>query len=933
MKTIRLLLAILFAAGLTSSRAQDTWTQKADFGGTARYGAVGFSIGNKGYIGTGGQEQNPTSYNIDFWEYDAASDVWTQKADFGGESRLSAVGFSIGTKGYLGTGYKYDGAYNYYKDFWEYDPLNNAWTKKADFGGVARRNAVGFSIGNKGYIGTGGAYPYYYTDFWEYDPYIDTWIQKADFGGAARGWAVGFSIANKGYIGTGRNLYSGSIMIDLWEYDTETDNWLQRADYPGYAFLYYGASGFSIGNKGYLAAGYSSTHKDFWEYDPISNTWTKKADFGGSGVDGAAAFAIGGKGYVGTGVTVLPGSNTYYNYLWEYSPAICTGLTMYLDVDSDGYGHIENSYFSADCIVPNGFVYDSTDCNDMNATINPGALEILNGIDDNCNGIIDEPQDAWTQKADVGAIKRIFAVGFSIGNKGYIGTGFDGTIYKKDFWEYDPVTDVWTQKADVLKGSVYDATGFSIGSKGYVGVGAVGSALRKDFLEYDPVTNVWTKKSNFGGAARSKAVGFSIGNKGYIGTGWDGTSYKKDFWEYDQVNDTWSKIADFEGEERQDATSFVIANKAYVGTGSSSVDYMNDFWVYYPDTDKWVQIANYAGGMVSNASSFSIGTKGYVGLGYDGVSSSENFWEYDPVTNIWTKKADFGGGTRNSAVAFSIDERGYVGTGWNNAGRKNDFWEYLPAGLCTGLTVYSDADSDNYGDAANSFFAADCILPNGYVGNSTDCDDANAAIYPGALEIFNGVDDDCNGIVDDIVCNPPTGLLTENITSTSVKFKWNYSATSYKLRYKVATTGTWTLLGPTGQTKTVDGLLANTKYVWQVKSVCNVDPKITSEWSAKQFFTTAQLKISNDKSTSLNLYPNPTCENFTLNLQFHSALNQSVSIQLLNVLGQIIYSSQEFVNGELTKVVTMPSSATSGWYIVRVVMSDQVMEKKLLYQK
>ena len=33
--------------------AADTWTQKADFGGTARDSAVGFSIGSKGYIGTG----------------------------------------------------------------------------------------------------------------------------------------------------------------------------------------------------------------------------------------------------------------------------------------------------------------------------------------------------------------------------------------------------------------------------------------------------------------------------------------------------------------------------------------------------------------------------------------------------------------------------------------------------------------------------------------------------------------------------------------------------------------------------------------------------------------------------------------------------------------------------------------------------------------
>src|SRR6266436_6568938 len=101
MKTKTCIIAILLAVGLTSSRAQDTWTQKADFGGTARWAAVGFSIGTKGYLGTG---QDSFSLHKDFWEYDAATNSWTQKADFGGGLRESAVSFTIGSKGYIGTG-------------------------------------------------------------------------------------------------------------------------------------------------------------------------------------------------------------------------------------------------------------------------------------------------------------------------------------------------------------------------------------------------------------------------------------------------------------------------------------------------------------------------------------------------------------------------------------------------------------------------------------------------------------------------------------------------------------------------------------------------------------------------------------------------------------------------------------------------------------
>lgn len=59
-------------------------TQKANFGGTARTGAVGFSIGTKGYIATG---QTATAYTKDVWEYDQATDTWAQKADFRGPER------------------------------------------------------------------------------------------------------------------------------------------------------------------------------------------------------------------------------------------------------------------------------------------------------------------------------------------------------------------------------------------------------------------------------------------------------------------------------------------------------------------------------------------------------------------------------------------------------------------------------------------------------------------------------------------------------------------------------------------------------------------------------------------------------------------------------------------------------------------------------
>ena len=120
-------------------------------------------------------------------------------------------------------------------------------------------------------------------------------------------------------------------------------------------------------------------------------------------------------------------------------------------------------------------------------------------------------------------------------NKGYIGTGFDGTNYSNEFWEWDQATNVWANKADFGEKSIGYAVGFSIGNKGYIGTGYNGSSYSKKFWEWDQATNVWTKLADFKGNPRISAVGVSIGNKGYIGTGFgDYLMYAwQDFWEYD----------------------------------------------------------------------------------------------------------------------------------------------------------------------------------------------------------------------------------------------------------------------------------------------------------------------------------------------------------------------------------------------------------------
>ena len=67
--------------------------------------------------------------------------------------------------------------------------------------------------------------------------------------------------------------------------------------------------------------------------------------------------------------------------------------------------------------------------------------------------------------------------------------------------------------------------------------------------------------------------------------------------------------------------------------------------------------------------------------------------------------------------------------------------------LSTASTWHTDADTDGYGDATAVVQA--CVQPSGTVADATDCDDTDAAISPAGSEVCNGADDDCDTLVDD----------------------------------------------------------------------------------------------------------------------------------------------------------------------------------------
>lgn len=313
---------------------------------------------------------------------------WTQKANFGGVSRYWAIGFSINGKGYAGLGRGV--GFTNSSDIWEYEPTSNTWTQKASFPGPARYSSSVFVLNNKAYFcsgahwdGTTGGYTPY-NDVWEYNPLTNSWLQKSNFPGAGRHDAFAFSYAGKGYLCFGQAA-NQSRLNDLWQYDPMTDTWTQKATFPGTAR----SAGIQFGYQkyGFVGLGRSDSDQslgDIWRYDCFTDTWSQLADFPGTSIASASSFVTDERAYVVCGYNFQ--TNAYAPELWEYDPI----------------------------------------------------------------------NDTWVLKQNFPPSSRSCGFSFSINNKGYYGSGCVFSTFYRDFWEYTPsCIDTINTSVTILGPTIY----------------------------------------------------------------------------------------------------------------------------------------------------------------------------------------------------------------------------------------------------------------------------------------------------------------------------------------------------------------------------------------------------------------------------------------------------------------------------------------------
>lgn len=633
------------------------WRRATDNPGVARIAPVAFSIGSKGYIGTG----TWSGQYADWWEYDEATETWTQKADVPGGGRSYAAAFAINNKGYVGLG---GGTSAALSDFYEFDPFANTWTAKANYPGGGTIGPISFAIGSLGYVGLGNSAAGAPQTFWSFDPATNTWAPIANFPGPGRREGMGFSINNKGYVTCGWLITTAGQpnTNDCWQYDPATDSWSAQPSLPGY--LRRTSSSFTIQNHAYIACGYADgvgNLGELWEF--YNGNWTKKASYPGAAQWGIGSFGLHDKAMVVFGV----GGNTQ---AWMYYP----NNTVQWPGGSTSTSHTISSPGSYSATI-----HDIEGCSVTTTPLTVTAQSLAAAITSSgpttfCNGTTDTlfaNGDTWTKKQDY-PNPDYYSAGFAAGAYGY----YCGGNSLSENWRYDPVSNTWSQKAK-MPTSLYATPAISWNGKVYFT-----SSTDKTMWEYDPENDAWARKAVFPGSAGAANMmqGFLVNNQYILAGGLNSSNAAvAEVWSYDLVNDTWTRKNDMPYAMAY-AAAFAINGKGYLCTGNStregpSAPQSSIFMQYSPGSDSWYILPNFPGGARSAAVAFTDGKKAYVGMGNNGPVLTD-LWQYDPALLIWKRMQDIPKG-RFGASSFVIGHYAYVAAGMGAGGALlKDVWQY-----------------------------------------------------------------------------------------------------------------------------------------------------------------------------------------------------------------------------------------------------------------
>ena len=642
------------------------------------------------------------------------------------------------------------------------------------------------------------------------------------------------------------------------------------------------------------------------------------------------------------------------------------GLTTVYFADADGDTFGDNGASVAACSMPVGYVENNSDCNDANAAIFPGATEVCNGLDDDCNALSDEgltflfyyPDTDADGYGGSGGVYSCEAIAGYVTNTGDCNDA-DAAVNPGAVEYCNGIDDDCNGLSD--DGLFFyfyypdnDADGFGdpAGPATYSCTPVAGSvADNTDCNDADASVNP-------GAAEICNAL-----DENCNGLADDGLTFLNYY-------------ADADGDTYGDAAGTPVSSCSPIGEAVTDNSDCND-----SDASINPAASETCNGLDDDCSG--VADNGLTFLDYYTDADADGFGDAS-ATAVSACDAVFGSVNDNSdcndadnAVNPSATE--ICNTIDDNCNGSTD----------EGVTTisYADNDADNFGDAAVSYEG--CTIPSGYVLNSTDCNDASATVYPGAPEICaNGIDEDCDGVADVVpaivalgsttVCQGNSVTFQATTAGTGLVYQWYKNGNAiagatnalystilpgnYKCNISKPSCGgnsnviTVTVNAlPTASIVTPEGLDLCGKT--NVKLKANTGAGLTYQWhkdgnsiagatlvtyyasaagsytvvvtnangcskqsAAVNVFTSCRL--TEEQNAMVSIQPNPSNGNFELQLQTGNRVNTEAVISIVDLSGRNIANfTAPIANGQLNTTISIAPAA--GIYLI-VIESETI---------